>query len=79
MLNRRFNNRHKFKRCPICTLTTGPMHPQEGPLKDLGYHGTHYAHISCVVDARAEKVKIKIELELGRRFPNHLRLPYENA
>ena len=53
MLNRRFNNGHKLKRCPICTLTTGPMHPQEGPLKDLGYHGTHYAHISCVVDARA--------------------------
>jgi hypothetical protein len=28
------------------------MHPQEGPLKDLGYPGIHYAHISCVVDAR---------------------------
>lgn len=59
MLNRRFNNRHKFKRCPICTLTTGPIHPQEGPLRDLGYPSTHYAHISCVVDARAGKVRMK--------------------
>lgn len=53
MLNRRFNNHHKNKRCPICGYSTGKLLPQSGPLKDLGYPGSHYAHIICVVNARA--------------------------
>jgi len=54
MFNRRFNNHHKLKKCPICNELTGKMFPQEGPLKDLGYPGSHYAHIVCVVDARVK-------------------------
>lgn len=54
MFNRRFNNHHKTKVCPLCRKSTGVMHPQHGPLKDLGHPGSHYAHIHCVVDARAK-------------------------
>lgn len=52
MLNRRFNNHHRTKVCPLCRKATGVMYPQHGPLKELGHPGSHYAHIQCVVAAR---------------------------
>ena len=55
MWSRRFNNHHKTKKCPICNYSTGKLLPQEGPLRDLGYPGAHYAHIICVVEARARQ------------------------
>ena len=51
----RFNRHYREKKCPICYKHTGALHAQPGPLKDLGYKFGHYAHIQCVIDARAAK------------------------
>lgn len=58
MVNRRFNNQHKNKRCPICGYSTGKLLPQESALRDLGHPTSHYAHVICVVNER-EKRKVK--------------------
>lgn len=52
----RFNRHFREKKCPICQRFTGQLYAQPGPLRELGFPMGHYAHIVCVVNARA-KVK----------------------